>query len=439
MSRIVQSPQSIIQNFLLFQKDTLSFLMHALPLGDVVFFKTGNLKPSYVIQSPDFIQEILVAKDDFFRKGRSTNVLRRTIGDGLLTSEAGEHQRQKGLMLPVFYKERIQQYGEIMIDETINMMNRWQNGQMIYINEEMMKLTLAIITRTMFGEDISEERKSEVAHAVSETIARSAQLLYSPIMTPFYMPTRGNLKHKKALRSLDSLVDDVLRRYDENPESYKLSMVGLLSEVRDDTGNPLPRKEIRDQMVTMLIAGHETTANALSWAWYVLSQNQTHVKRIADEYHSLQAQDLTATEMYRALKYTQKCVQETLRLYPPAWLILREVVEDVEILGENFVKGSSLLISPYSLHRNEQVFERPLEFDPNRFADGRSYPRFSYFPFGGGSRSCIGSTFAMMEATLILANMASKINLELVAGQHAIPETSVSLRMKEDLKMLVRK
>jgi cytochrome P450 len=192
-------------------------------------------------------------------------------------------------------------------------------------------------------------------------------------------------------------------------------------------------------MVTMLIAGHETTANALSWAWYVLSQNQTHVKRIADEYHSLQAQDLTATEMYRALKYTQKCVQETLRLYPPAWLILREVVEDVEILGENFVKGSSLLISPYSLHRNEQVFERPLEFDPNRFADGRSYPRFSYFPFGGGSRSCIGSTFAMMEATLILANMASKINLELVAGQHAIPETSVSLRMKEDLKMLVRK
>lgn len=440
MSRIIVSPQSIVQNFLLFQRDTLQFLLHAMPLGEVVFFKTGNLKPSYVINSPAFIQEILVSKDASFQKGRASNVLRRTIGDGLLTSEAGEHKRQKAVMMPTFYKERVQRYGELMIEETRRAVDRWSEGQTVMLNEEMMKLTLSIITRTMFGEEISEERKAEVADAVGVTIARSAKLLYSPVMMPFFVPTVGNYKHKQALRTLDQLVDEILQSYERDDTPYKDTMIDLLAAVRDADGNALPRSEIRDQMVTMLIAGHETTANAMNWVWFVLSQETEHLQRIREEADQVDWDTSSAFDIYRQLKYTQLCIQETLRLYPPAWLILREAKENVEILGETFVKGSSLLISPYALHRNPAVFEDPLAFRPERFAGDKTFPRFTYFPFGGGSRSCIGSTFALMEATFILAVMARHLKLERKDPAAQVkPETSVSLRMTEDLAMIVRK
>jgi cytochrome P450 len=302
----------------------------------------------------------------------------------------------------------------------------------------MMKLTLSIITRTMFGEEISESRKQKVADAVNETIARSSELLYSPLQLPMFLPTPANIRHKKALQTLDELVDEVLDNYAQQPHRYEQTMVGLLSAIRDGDAQPLPRKEIRDQMVTMLIAGHETTANALSWAWYLLANNPDAFDKIREEVRNVDFANRTPMELYRALTYTQQSIQETLRLYPPAWLILREANEDVEILGNTFVKGSSMLISPYTLHRNEKVFSNPLSFQPERFGAGISYPRFAYFPFGGGSRSCIGSTFAMMEATLIVAVMAGKVRLEQIGDQIPIPETSVSLRMKEDLSMRVR-
>jgi cytochrome P450 len=438
MSNITVSPKSIVENFLTFQKDTLQFLLDAMPLGDVVLFKTGNFKPSYVINSPEYIQEILVSKDAAFGKGRSSNVLRRTIGDGLLTTEGADHQRQRSLMMPVFYKERIKHYGRMMIEECENMVSRWSDGDIICMNSEMMKLTLSIITRTMFGEEISEERKQEVADAVNETITRSSKLLYSPLQIPMSIPSPGNLRHKRALRTLDELVDEVLHS-SQHHDTDDGTMVGLLSAIRDAEGQPLPRKEIRDQMMTMLIAGHETTANALSWVWYLLADYQTKFDKICKESQSVEwSADVSAMEIYRALSYTQQSVQETLRLYPPAWLILREAYEDVTILGDTFVKGSSLLISPYALHRNEDVFADPLTFQPERFASGKTYPRFAYFPFGGGSRSCIGSTFAMMEATLIVAVMAKRLRLERIDDHKPEPETSVSLRMKQNMSMRVR-
>jgi cytochrome P450 len=315
----------------------------------------------------------------------------------------------------------------------------------IGITEEMMKLTLSIITRTMFGEEISEQRKQQVADAVNVTIARSAQLLYSPIQMPFFVPTKGNRMHREALQTLDQLVDEILDRLEQDTQKYENTLIGLLYAVRDQAGQPLPRSEIRDQMVTMLIAGHETTANALSWAWYALSHHPQQIQAIRDELAELKqmlqasaGHDVDSIERYKALRYTQAVVQETLRLYPPAWLILREAQEDVEILGETFVKGSSMLISPYALHRNEQVFTDPLSFRPERFLSGQQYPRFTYFPFGGGSRSCIGSTFALMEATLVLAEMVQRLHLESDPQTTPTPETSVSLRMKQELPMTVR-
>ncbi len=439
MSNITISPKSIVDNFLTFQKDTLQFLLDAMPLGDVVLFKTGNFKPSYVINSPEYIQEILVSKDGAFCKGRSSNVLRRTIGDGLLTTEGSDHQRQRTLMMPVFYKERIKRYGQIMIEESEKMVARWSDGEVICLNSEMMKLTLSIITRTMFGEEISEERKQEVADAVNETIARSSKLLYSPLQMPMTIPTPGNVRHKRALRTLDELVDEVLDSSRDDLKSNDETMIGLLSAIRDGDGEPLPRKEIRDQMMTMLIAGHETTANALSWVWFLLAENPTVFDKIRHESERVEWNaDTSPMETFRALTYTQQSIQETLRLYPPAWLILREANEDVSILGDTFVKGSSLLISPYALHRNSDVFTDPLTFNPDRFVSGKTYPRFAYFPFGGGSRSCIGSTFAMMEATLIVSVMAAHVRLERVDDKTPEPETSVSLRMKQNISVRVR-
>ncbi|MBW7459315.1 cytochrome P450, partial [Paenibacillus sepulcri] len=414
MTRVVGIPSSRVANFLSFQRDPLQFLINALPLGEMVSLRTSSFRPTFIVNSPAFVQEILVHQEERFRKGRSSNVLRRTIGDGLLTAEHERHRQQKKYLTPVFYKERIQAYAEVVMEETERLADTLQEGVMVPMHDVMMQLTLGIISRSMFKTEL-HEAKTELAQAVDDTIRLSAKTIFSPIILPLAVPTPKNRKHLKAIRSLEDMIYDTIAEARRNPEQYADSLLGLLLDTRDDQGDPIPDVEIRDQMMTMLLAGHETTANAIVWALYALDRERSVDERL---YEEIQDRPLTVRQMregqsafdlYRGLAYTRQVIQETLRLYPPAWAILREAEQPVEMLGDHFPANSSFLISPYAIHRNDRVFGDAAAFRPERFDAGISqWPRFAYFPFGGGARGCIGSQFALMEAGLILAVLARR-------------------------------
>ncbi|MFC5647794.1 cytochrome P450 [Paenibacillus solisilvae] len=444
MTRIALIPTSRAANFFKFQRDPLGFLMDAFPIGDIVSLRTSSFRPTFVVNSPAFIQEILVHQDSQFRKGRSSGVLSRTIGDGLLTSEQETHRHQKRYLTPVFYKERIQSYAGIVVEETLKLADKLEDGVPVAMHDAMMQLTLGIIARSMFKTEVDED-KAELAAAVDVTIKQSAKTIFSPIILPMAVPTPGNVAHKRAIRTLEAMVYDAIAAAKREPEHYADSLLGLLLDTKEESGEPIADVEIRDQMMTMLLAGHETTANALVWAWYLLERGPAVERRLHLELDHLGAakegQDgeyFDAYERFRELTYTKQVVQETLRLYPPAWAILRESERETQMLGDHFPANSSFIISPFAIHRNDEVFGDAAAFRPERFDAGLSeWPRFAYFPFGGGSRGCIGSQFAMLEAVLIIGTLAERFTFTSVPGQgDAVPEALVSLRVKNGRWMI---
>ncbi|WP_158602378.1 cytochrome P450 [Cohnella endophytica] len=443
LTRVVDIQKSRMANFLRFRKDPLGFLVDALPLGDVVSLRTSAFQPTYIVNSPDFIQELLVHEEENLRKGRSSSVLRRTVGDGLLTTEQEEHRRQKRYMMPTFYKERIQTYARIVTEETERVADGLKAGEPVAMHDLMMRLTLGIISRSLFNTELDEE-KAKLADAVDVTIRQSAGTIFSPIIWPFALPTPGNIRLKKAIGTLEALIFGAIAAARQAPERYADTMLGLLMDTKDEEGQPIPDQEIRDQMMTMLLAGHETTANALVWAWYALEREPQAERRLHEEVDALRSKErasgepLPAYDRYRQLTYTKQVVQETLRLYPPAWAILRETEREIEMLGERFERNSSFLISPYAIHRNAEVFGDAGAFRPERFDEGISqWPKFAYFPFGGGSRGCIGSQFALMEAGLILSTLAERFRFVSAQGQgEGEPEPLVSLRLKNGRLMV---
>jgi cytochrome P450 len=437
MSRVTDIPTSRLRNFIDFHKDPISFLVRMLQLGDVVSLRTG-FKPSYVVNSHEFVQEVLVTKDSFFRKGRTNEVLRRTIGEGLLTAEKEEYERQKRYHQPLFYKERLQSYARTVVEETEKVVRTLEHKSTCSLHHEMMQLTLSIIAKTMFATDL-EENKKELAAAVSDTIEQTARTLFSPILWPLAIPTKGHRIHKKAINKLEQMVYGVIQEAKKDRERYHMTMLGMLLDTVQESGEPISDEEIRDQMMTMLLAGHETSANLLTWIFYALDKSPEVEQRFHQEIDQINFLEQMPFEVYRGLEYTHHIIQEALRLYPPAWLIYREADQDVELLGEPFTKGSTFMISPYSLHRKADVFGDPEVFRPERFAESTAapWPKFAYFPFGGGSRGCIGSKFALLETALVLTVLGKSYKFRCIDDRQAVPEPLVSLRIKGGLSMKV--
>ncbi|GGD65740.1 cytochrome P450 [Paenibacillus nasutitermitis] len=286
MTRVVGIPSSRVANFFSFQRDPLQFLVDALPVGEMVSLRTSSLRPTFIVNSPAFIQEILVHQEERFRKGRSSNVLRRTIGDGLLTSEHASHKHQKKYLMPVFYKERIQSYAGVVVEETERLADTLKEGEAVPMHEVMMRLTLGIIARSMFNTELNET-KTELAVAVDDTIRLSAKTIFSPLILPLAVPTPGNRRHVKAIRSLEDMIYDTIAAARRNPAFYADSLLGLLLDTKDEHGHPIGDEEIRDQMMTMLLAGHETTANAMVWAFYALDQMGSADERLYQEVREL--------------------------------------------------------------------------------------------------------------------------------------------------------
>jgi cytochrome P450 len=423
--------------FLKFRNSPLTFLEElARKYGDVVYFRLGP-QPAYFLNHPDFVKQVLVTGDSGFMKGRALQRSKRLLGEGLLTSEPPLHKRQRRLVQPAFHRQRIAGYADTMASYAERACGRWQDGTEMNIAHEMMRLTLAIVGKTLFDADVEEEAV-EIGEALT-TVIHLFDLLLMPFSEVFEkLPLPQMKRLDKARNRLDQTIYRMIedRRKSNSDRGDLLSML-LMAQDDEEGGAGMSDTQLRDEMMTLFLAGHETTANAMSWTWYLLSQNPDAEARLHDEIDSKLGNRLPTFHDVAELRYTEMVFAESMRLYPPAWAIGRLATEGHTIGSYNIPKGSLVLLSQYIAHRDPRFFPNPTVFDPERWTPEakEARPQYSYFPFGGGPRRCIGESFAWMEGVLLLATIARKWRFRTVPGQKIEPQALITLRPRNGIKV----
>ncbi len=428
-------PHFLIGNFPLGRPDPLAvFTGWAREFGDIFYYRAGWIHV-YFLNSPELIESVLVTNQQNFRKDRVIQNSRWFLGQGLLTSEGGEWLRQRRLSQPAFHRERLALYARIINACAEEMLDSWKDGENRDVHQEMMQLTLRVVAKVLFSVDVKNESK-EVAAALNLLMKHSsgARILLPPWVR--YLPLPFLIRVRRAVRQLDEVVYRIIRerRRSENDNGDLLSM---LMSARDEDGSRMTDRQLRDEVMTFLLAGHETTALSLSWAWYLLSENQAVEVKLHEELSRVLDGKNPSFEDLPRLCYTEAVVKESVRLYPPAWSLARTAAEDFEIGGYLVPAGSNVVMSQWIMHRDPRFFPSPEQFDPGRWFEEHTQrlPRFAYFPFGGGPRYCVGASFAMMEATLLLAAIAQRFRLRMVPGHKVVPVPSITLRPKYGIKM----
>ena len=411
-----------------FDRDPLAFVSAlAREFGDVVPLR---LPPHRVVffNHPDLVEEVLLSKQRAFVKGTIVHRLGEVIGKGLITSDDVLWRSQRRLIQPGFHQARIEQYGAQMAGHAERLTDEWRDGQEREIQHDMMRLTLGIICKTLFGVDVDHDA-SEIGQAFGvaiEAVGGRGPAAQRALTAVAPLPSRVRLW--RAMRRLNELVDRIVRERGRGGDHGDL--VSMLLAARYEDGRPMSSRQVRDEVLTIVLAGHETTTVGLSWAWYLLAQHPAVEARLHAEVDAVLGGRLPGVEDLPSLVYTAQVVLEVLRLYPPIWGLSRGANEDVEIGGFPLRKGDLALCSQWTMHRDARFFERPEAFEPERWADGleRRLPRFAYFPFSAGPRQCLGKAFALMEMTLVLATIARRFRLALVPGQTVMPRAGVTAR-----------
>jgi cytochrome P450 len=430
----------LLGQFLDFRRDPVSFLLRTARgyPGEVVRFRQGP-RGVYVVKHPDLVKEVLVTRQHEFSKSRALQWAKLFLGDGLLTSEGEFHTRQRRLAQPAFHRQRIGGYAADMVERAVEARERWTAGQVLDLDGEMMRLTLAVVSRSLFGTDVAgaaSEIREDLATIVS-LFPRFALPLFGLIQK---LPLPSNVRFDRAVARLDGIVHRLIaeRRAEGGDRGDLLSML-LLAQDEEGDGGGMSDRQLRDEVVTLLLAGHETTSNALTWTWYLLSQHPQVEERWRDELRAVLGGRPPAFDDLPALKRTEMVFAESMRLFPPAWGIGRRALHDLELGGFAVAGGSVVVLPTYVVHRDERFWPDPERFDPERFtAEARAArPRFAYFPFGGGARSCIGESFAWMEGTLLLAAIGQRWRLRLLPGHPVEPQALITLRPRHGMRMVV--
>jgi cytochrome P450 len=423
------------------QRDATNFLERiAREYGDVVFFRIGPRK-LYLFVQPDAIREMLVTHDRAFVKSLALQRTKIVLGEGLLTSEGEFHLRQRRLAQPAFHRDRIRRYAEVMCAYAMRMRERWTDGQHLDIHHEMMRLTLAVVAKTLFDADV-EAQADEIGGALTE-IMLMFPLLINPIAElVLKLPLPQVRRFRRSLGRLDRTIYDVIasRRAGGEDRGDLLSMLLLAQDAEGQSGG-MTDLQVRDEAMTLFLAGHETTANALAWTWYLLAQNPDAEREMHREIDEVLGDREPSPDDYPRLRYTEMVLAESMRLFPPAWSVGRMATSDVKIGGYDLPAGSVAIASQWVTHRDARFWPEPLRFDPLRFTDEAKLARtkFAYFPFGGGSRICIGESFAWMEGILLLATLARRWRMRLVPGHPVIPAPSITLRPKHGMRMVLER
>ncbi len=412
--------------------------------GDVVHVDISRKQPAYIISHPDHVREVLVTQQKSFMKGRSFERIKRLLGNGLLTSEGDFHLRQRRLAQPAFHRQRIAAYAATMSEHAARMRDRWREGETLDVSQEMMRLTLGVAAKTLFDADVESEA-GEIGAALTEAInaLNIAIIPYSELLDKLPLPIFHRFRRARA--RLDATIYRIIeeRRRSGVDRGDLLSML-LMARDTDGDGGRMTDDQLRDEIVTIFIAGHETSALTLTWTWYLLAQHPEIEARLHAEVDSVLRETngdvrVPTPDDLPRLEYARRIIAEAMRLYPPIWAVGRRALTDVQIGGYPLPAGALVLISQYVVHHDARWWPDPERFDPDRWlpevADSR--PKFSFFPFGGGTRICLGEQFAWMETTLVLAVLASRWRLRRASNHPVGIRPAVTLRPDGPVRMRV--
>jgi len=409
--------------------------------GDILHYKIGP-QHLYLFNDPELIRDVLVTNQKNFTKSRGLERARRLLGNGLLTSEGEFHLRQRRLAQPAFHRQRIAAYGTTMTSYADRTRSAWRDGSTVDMHVEMMRLTLAIVAKTLFDADVDAEAANiGRALTVSFESFNFGILPFTELLEKLPLPyvRRFNAARDTLDRTIYRMIDE--RRATNDDRGDLLSMLLMATDTEGD-GSGMSDTQLRDEAMTIFLAGHETTANALTWTWYLLSQHPEVEARMHAELDSALAGRKPGFDDLAALPYTRMVLAESMRLYPPAWAIGRRAINSFEARGYIIPKRSVVLMSQYITHRDPRFFPDPERFDPERWtADAQAArPKFSYFPFGGGARVCIGEQFAWMEGILLIATLAQQWKMRLIPGHPVDIQPLITLRPRHGMRMtLVRR
>jgi cytochrome P450 len=414
------------------RSDPLGFMTRvAREYGDIVCLRFFHLR-TYLLFHPDQIEDVIVNSARKFIKGRILRVNRHLFGNGLLTSEGDFWLRQRRMMQPAFHRNRIANYASTMTDSATRLIVNWKDGQQLNLHDAMMHLTLQVVGKTLFHSDV--ERDTPRVGENLQTLLEYTMDFRRLLITPRWLPTRRNLDAKRAVRELTRIIDRIIQqRRDSNEDAGDL--LSLLIQAQDEDGSRMTTQQLRDEALTLFLAGHETTASALSWTWMLLAQHPRVEKKLHTELDSALGGRVPTLEDISRLPYTGHVLSESMRLYPPAWAMARLAIEGHELGGYPIPKGTGVAAVTYIVHRDPRWYENPEEFCPERWEGDllKKIPRFAYFPFGFGPRQCIGNAFALMEATLVLATIAQRFRFTLLPDHPIVPLPSITLRPRHGL------
>jgi cytochrome P450 len=413
---------------------TLAWL--AREYGDIVSFRVGR-QPFVLLNHPDYVEDMLITRNRIFKKGRALEQAKRLLGNGLLTSEGDHHRRQRRLAQPAFHKQRMVGYAQTMIAHAARMADRWQTGDTFDVSAEMNRLTLTIVGETLFGTDV-EADATGVRDAMT-TVFEAFPLTMSPFSAVLErLPLPVIRRYRRAQAHLDRVMFRMIEERRARPDDRGdlLSMLLLASDDEGDGGG-MSDTQVRDEAMTLFLAGHETTANALAWTWLLLARNPDVEQRLHDEVDAVVGSRAPAPEDVARLPYARMVLAESMRYYPPAWAIGRRALETFEIGGYTVAEGAIVLVSQYLIHHDPRFFPDPERFDPSRWlsVQVKTRPKYSYFPFGGGTRVCIGEAFAWTEGVLVLATLARRWRLESLESGPVAMQPVITLRPARGIRM----
>ncbi len=406
--------------------------------GEVSLFHMGPL-PIVFVTSADGVERVLQENGRHYSKQTpGFAAVREFLGDGLLTSEGDFWLRQRRLAQPAFHRQRLAGFAELMVKAAQDTAAEWASAKEVDVLDSMMRLALTVVSGSLFGQDLKADAR-KISDAL-EVALHEAQQRITGLKIPKVIPTPSNLRMRRSVEALDEVCHRLIaeRRKDGTTRHDLLAM--LMEAVDEDTGERMSDGQLRDEVMTLLLAGHETSANALTWLFALLSRHPEVRTRLEAEIAAVLGSRDPQVEDFPKLTYLRQVIDETLRLYPPAWAFSRRALEEDEVDGYRIPAGQIVFMSPFITHRNPKLWDNPEGFDPERFSPERAKgrPRFAYFPFGGGPRQCIGNMFALMEITFAVAVLLRRFRLDLLPGQVLQTDASITLRPKNGLRMRVQ-
>ncbi|MCC7224654.1 MAG: cytochrome P450 [Chitinophagales bacterium] len=397
---------------------------------DMTYFRILN-RYVYIVHSPQAIKYILQENYKNYHKGRGYELLTYFLGKGLLTIEGEAWHRQRRLIQPAFHREKLQSLAQVTANCTMNLLREWQKreGETINFTQEMGRLTIDIVSRVLFGTQIAPDIVQSVWHSVNILNGLAANRLRSPIIWPFWLPLISNFKAKWYIEKMNKIMYGLIRDRRQNPTDGH-DLLNMLLEARDEeTGEGMNDRQLRDELMTIFVAGHETTVNALSWIWYCLKKNPDTEQRLRAENDTILGTQMPNFDNVSRMAYNTNVINEGMRLYPPAMFVGRKAMAADQICGYDIRPGHTIVVNIYGAHRNPKYWDKPNDFMPERFDSFaiKGDNRFVFLPFGGGPRICIGNNFAMLEMQIINALLARHVQFDLVS-QHVVPDPQITLK-----------